>query len=209
MIWFLKLLFWFPPPTPLFPIIVSLSHHCFVLSNTHQIIFPYVMLLECALVWGVFVSFRSLHASQSWKQSSKWTLFIPVSSLVSLSHTLTIVCVCVCMPHSNKTVQFSTCVAQSTCNTITFIPFTDHSLIHSPANTFTFNWPFAHTKGTRYHTSTCTKRSKHWLKCIFYCQENLWLNLWLKLRWLFCLTCRVVLGQVSILMDGVGWHLML
>ena len=104
---------------------------------------------KCAVGCFLFVSFRSIHASLSQKQSSKRTLFIP---LFSLSDTPMVVYIY--MPHSNWE-QFSFQPALhgaqswSLFNTITFVPSTDHS----PANTFTFNWPFAHTTGTYYTTA--------------------------------------------------------
>ena len=87
------------------------------------------------------MSFRSIHGPVKLKLKAVFlTDFIPVLSLLSLclSHTL----ILVYMPHSNWE-QFS------------FQPVLhiDHSLIHLPANT-SFNWPFADTTGTRYHTTT-------------------------------------------------------
>ena len=47
-----------------------------------------------------------------------------------------------------RTVQFSTCVARGSCNTITFIPSADHSLIHSSAPHSHSTEHFIHTPGT-------------------------------------------------------------
>ena len=86
----------------------------------------------------LFVSFQSIQVSQTEVESSllTYTLYshlLSLSSLslscLSLSHTPIIVYIYA--SQQLRTVQFSTCVARSSCNTITFIPSADHSLIHS------------------------------------------------------------------------------
>ena len=83
---------------------------------------------KCVVGCLLFVSFRSIHVSQSWKQSSKQTLFIPVFSLSRL-----------CLTHFNCNIYICLIAAQN--SSVFNLRCTEpmqHNHIHS------IHWPFTH-----------------------------------------------------------------
>ena len=111
-------------------------------THTPEWIQTCVMLLVCTLL--VACCLCPFNPFKPVKLKSKAvfqmdTLYSCLLSLVSLSlsgllHTHTSIVVYICFIATENSSVFNLC-----CNTITFIPSADHSLIHSPANTFTFN----------------------------------------------------------------------
>ena len=101
----------------------------------------WVLLVACCSC--LFHPFKPVKAKSS--LLSRNSLFL--SSLSSLlSHLLIPTLTVVYMPPGNwEQLSFQPMLHGAPCNTVTVIPSTDHSLIQSHVNTFTFNWPFTHT----------------------------------------------------------------
>ena len=95
---------------------------------------------KCTVGCLLFVSFPSIHASQSRMQSSKWTLFIPVQflSLVSLS-----------VSHTPIIVYWNSSVFNMCCGTEPM----QHNHIHS------IHWPFTHPRTAYTHINNSTDHS--------------------------------------------------
>ena len=139
-------------------------------THTHQNEFRHVQccwFAHCLLLVVCVLSTHSSQSNWSWKQSSKWTLFIPVFFLLSVSlsldfYTHTPIVVYICFIATEK-VQFSTCVATQSHS---FHPLTIHSSIRLQTHSHLTNHSLkpqalAIIPLHMYDTDTCT----HTLTC--------------------------------------------